>query len=288
MDELQLLEATLTKPAPSADVIDRRRHQLQDTMRGPVRARRSRLSRRPMIMIGVTAATAAASVAIVATDAAPPSPSKDGEIAVQMSGSQVLLVAATAAESKPATTGTYWHVKSVGPEHRIYESWTKTDGQRWYRLQGEPVTKLPGRHPIRVRRTDLGVAQIAKLPTSAAALKVKLLKSATVPAKNSKDPMVKETFTIMLLGDLLSRVPAPPKVRAAAFRALAELPHIKNQGRVSGGQSLLFSGQGGGTKLVVDPKTTAVSAEGFADINGKQESMGGSTITAGWTDRLPR
>ncbi|MFD0532629.1 hypothetical protein ACFQY7_01240 [Actinomadura luteofluorescens] len=99
---------------------------------------------------------------------------------------------------------------------------------------------------------------------------------------------MRETLTIMLLENLLSEVPAPPKVRAAALRALASLPDVKNLGRVPGGQSLQFSGQGGGTKLVVDPKTSAVSGEGYADINGRQESMGQTTITAAWTNEPPR
>ncbi|MGW2309639.1 CU044_5270 family protein [Actinomadura luteofluorescens] len=288
MDDLQLLEAALTKPEPSAETLDRRRHQLQNTMRGPVRTHRSR---RPMLAIGATAAAGTVAVAVAATGAlAPGSAHKDRTTTAEMSGSQVLLVAATTAETKPAASGTYWHVKNVGATGtaQTFESWTTTDGRRWVRVQGGAVTKLPGRHPITVRRTHLRMEQVAKLPASPSALKARLLGSATVPAKDSKNPAVRETLTIMLLENLLSEVPAPPKVRAAALRALASLPDVKNLGRVPGGQSLQFSGQGGGTKLVVDPKTSAVSGEGYADINGRQESMGQTTTTAAWTNEPPR
>lgn len=287
MDELELLGATLTKPDPSAETVDRRRHQLQNAMREPVRRRRSR---RPVIAIGVAAATGAAAVAIVVTGGeSPDSTSRDGTAVVQMSGPQVLLAAATVAETKPAASGTYWHVKKAAPssgDHQTVETWTTADGRRWIRFDGGTLRKVPGRQPVTVRGTDLGIAEIAKLPTSAAGLKATLLKSRTTEQKHAQ--ITKETNLLLLLTDLLSDVPAPPKVRAAALRALATLPHVKNLGKVPGGQSLLFAGDGGGTKLVVNPKTSEVNAEGYADINGKQESMGGITSTSRWTDELPR
>ncbi|MFG2088662.1 MULTISPECIES: hypothetical protein [unclassified Spirillospora] len=113
-----------------------------------------------------------------------------------------------------------------------------------------------------------------------------MLKSRTTEQENAE--ITEETHLLLLLTGLLGDVPAPPKVRAAALRALAALPHVENRGKVPGGQSLLFAADGGGTNLVVNPKTSAVNAEGFADINGGRESMGSTNSTSGWTNELPR
>ncbi|TDB94877.1 CU044_5270 family protein [Actinomadura sp. 7K534] len=285
MDDLQLIGATLTKPEPSAETIERGRHQLQNAMREPVRRRRAW---RPVLAIGVAAATGAAAVALV-TGGGSPDPAGEGTATVQMSGPQVLLAAATVAETKPAASGTYWHVKSVAPNSanfKTFESWTTVDGRQWVRYDEGALKKLPGRHPITVRGTRLGLAQIAELPTSAAELKATLLNSRTTGQKRAQ--ITEETNLLLLLTDLLSDVPAPPKVRAAALRALATLPHVKNLGKVPGGQSLLFAADGGGTELVVNPETSEVNAEGYADVNGKRESMGGISSTSRWTDELPR
>jgi hypothetical protein len=92
---------------------------------------------------------------------------------------------------------------------------------------------------------------------------------------------------LYVLSGLLDEVPAPSKVRAAAFRALAALPHITNLGRVEGGYSLRFAMGDGGTQLVVDPKTTTVMAEGFTSFGGGKQSMGTDTRTGEWTNQLP-
>ncbi|TDC58937.1 hypothetical protein E1200_32740 [Actinomadura sp. GC306] len=287
MDDLRLLGATLTKPDPSDETVEAGRRRLQIAMREPVRRRRAR---RPVIAIGVAVATGGAAVAIVVGGGgAPDAGSKDGTAVVQMSGSQVLLAAATAAETKPAGSGRYWYVRSHSPSsanYKTFESWTTVDGRQWSRFDGGALETSPERSPITVRGTRLGLAEIAELPTSANELKATLLKSRTTEQRRAQ--ITEETSLLVLLTDLLSDVPAPPKVRAAALRALATLPHVKNLGKAPGGQKLLFAGDGGGTKLVVNPKTSEVSAEGYADVNGKQESMGGTTSASRWTDELPR
>ncbi|RSN64086.1 CU044_5270 family protein [Actinomadura sp. WAC 06369] len=294
-DDLRLLAAALAKPEPSADTVERRRHQLRNTMREPARAPRRRRSRRPLLALGTAAATAAAAVTvIVASDTGPsaPPPSRNGTAVAEMSGPQVLLAAATVAEAQPATSGTYWYVRSAGRSGTAnagtYESWTTADGRRWYRAEGKAVTRLPGRHPIALERAGLELAEIERLPTDPEELKKALLEGASgVPAAEKGD-ITQETLMLMLLSDLLVELPAPPKVRAAALRALAALPHVENKGKAPGGQSLLFAGDGGGTKLLVDLKNAAVQTEGYADVNGKQESMGVRTTTARWTDEPPR
>src|SRR3954463_13131468 len=106
MDELQLLRAVLTEPDPSGDVVDRSRQRLRTTMRDPARRRRA-----PW-MAAALGLTAAATVAVVIASnvTAPPTAPAGPPAAADLSGRQVLLAAATTAESRPATSGTYWHV----------------------------------------------------------------------------------------------------------------------------------------------------------------------------------
>src|SRR4051812_39774665 len=130
MDELQLLRAVLTEPDPSSDVVDRSHHRLQNTMRHPVRRRRVP---RAAAALGLTAAAATVAVVIASNVTAPPTTPGSPPAAVPPSGRQILLAAATTAESKPATSGTYWHVHSVGvsPDGRIRLTtgiWTRHDG----------------------------------------------------------------------------------------------------------------------------------------------------------------
>jgi hypothetical protein len=63
---------------------------------------------------------------------------------------------------------------------------------------------------------------------------------------------------IQSLVDLLSRVPAPPKVRAAAFRVIAGLPGVSRAGQTADGQTLLIRSDEGDVRLVVDPATSIV------------------------------
>ncbi|QFG22748.1 CU044_5270 family protein [Actinomadura sp. WMMB 499] len=289
-DDLRLLAATLTKPEPSADTVERRRHQLQNEMRRPARARRR--SRRPLIAIGTAAATAAAAVAIVVTDGGSPAPpSGDRTTVAQMSGPQVLLAAATVAESQPKTSGTYWHIEQAGrpgtPMAGTVETWTTVDGRKWVRIDDGKLTRRPGRHPIALRGTDLELADIEKLPTTPEELKKALLEWAS-RGTWTEAQITQESNMVYWLSSLLAELPAPPKVRAAALRALATLPNVENRGKVPGGQSLVFAGDGGGTKLVIDLENATVNGEGYADINGTEEGMGAITTTAGWTDEPPR
>ena len=60
---------------------------------------------------------------------------------------------------------------------------------------------------------------------------------------------------------LVSQLPAPPKVRAAAFQAIASYPNVKSLGAVKGGQGLLISfGEGTPASLVVDPATSQIAS----------------------------
>ncbi|MCO5986686.1 hypothetical protein NE235_11290 [Actinoallomurus spadix] len=88
------------------------------------------------------------------------------------------------------------------------------------------------------------------------------------------------------LTGLLAMTPAPPAVRAAAFRALASLPEVRNLGRVDGGQGLLITDNGATIKLVLDPATSRIRSSTYT---GKGEKVtGGDTVDAAeWTNVGP-
>jgi hypothetical protein len=84
-------------------------------------------------------------------------------------------------------------------------------------------------------------------------------------------------------------VPAPPKVRAAALRAIALSPGVRWLGAVKGGQGLLFTASGTEIRLTVDPATSLVhdvtSTSGSGGKVNKQVTS--SIVIAEWTDRMP-
>ena len=279
MDDLRALGSVLTKPDPSTEMIGRSRQRLRTTMRGPARRPRTRLLAGGL---GLTAAAAAATV-VIASQPTTPTPTPNSPPAqAALSGRQVLLAAATSAEAKPASSGTYWHVKkvsSVSGKHRTtFETWSRKDGMTWMRDGSGPVKVDRSRKSFVLGRTRYTFAQLQRLPTDPGKLKAK-----------ARDPQnTFEGVLIYNLDELLYDLPVPPKVRAAAFRALAVLPDITNLGKVRGGQHLRFSIDGAGTDMIVDPKTTNVSDGGFTDFGGDRKSMGTFTWTSGWTNVLPR
>jgi hypothetical protein len=284
MDELTMLGTALAGPEPSTDTVNRSRHRLQNTMRGgPAKPR----GRKRWIAAGVGLTAAAAAAAVVVSDLSAPDAKKEPVL----SGRQVMLAAATTAESKPAATGTYWHTKRVekpGNVTRVSESWTRRDGATWLSAAPGLVSRV-GKRPV-MRLSGLDFTGIQRLPTDPAGLKAALLRSATSPAARENPQL----FTANLLQSVLSEAPAPPKVRAAAYRALAAMPHIDNLGRTAGGYRLKISYMDGtgrrvdGTEtIVVDPKSTQLRVEGWAGFGDGGVPVGPSQTTSGWTDTLP-
>ena len=286
MDELKMLGTTLAGPDPSPDIVDRSRHRLQNVMRGgPAKARR----KKRWIVAGaglMAAAATAAAIAVVDDNPSTPNPKEP-----VLSGQQVMLAAATAAESKPASSGTYWHKKlvlSMGKSTTTTETWIRRDGATWLSAAPGMVSRVKPR-PL-VESTKLDYAHIQRLPTDPDRLKAALLKSSTLPYAREQ----KQLNTINLLQMVLAEAPAPPKVRAAAYRALAALPNIANLGRTAGGYRLKISYMNstgkrvdGTDTIVVDPKTTQLRVEGWAGFGDGGLPVGPSQRTSGWTDRLP-
>ncbi|MDL4813589.1 CU044_5270 family protein [Actinomadura opuntiae] len=287
MDELKMLGTALAGPDPSPDTVDRSRHRLQNTMRGgPARPRSGRRTR--WIAAGVGLAAAGAAAAVVVSDLSAPDSHKKEPV---LSGRQVMLAAATTAESKPAASGTYWHTKTVqqlGKVTTVSETWTRRDGSTWLSVAPGLVSRV-GQRPL-IRGSDLDYTRVQRLPTDPGRLRTALLKSTTVPAARQQPRL----STINLLQAVLVEVPAPPKVRAAAYRALAAMPHIDNLGRTAGGYRLRISYMDdAGTRvegtetIVVDPKSTQLRVEGWAGFGGGDNPVGPSRTASGWTDGLP-
>jgi hypothetical protein len=95
---------------------------------------------------------------------------------------------------------------------------------------------------------------------------------------------------------LVSPLPAPQKVRAAAFQAIASYPNVKSLGAVKGGQGLLISfGEGTPASLVVDPATSQTRETNFfVSADGARYSSAGSgadlgfALVAEWTNLVPK
>jgi hypothetical protein len=283
MDDLRTLAAALAQDEPSQDVVDRSRHRLQNHMRGDRPTRR----RSWLAVAAAAAATAAIAVVVVLPADSPRVPS----------GQDVLLAAAAAAERSPEGSGTYWYYK-VEAESFNYEYWIRPDGYYWRRFEDGEVERMPDRrrHPFTMLGVPVTLDQLRALPTDPDALRAWI--DETVGDHGGG---LKERNTLDSLVALVSTLPAPPEVRAAAFRAIAAYPGVEYLGEVPGGQGVLLSQDGlaqdgagnvypAGDRLVVDPATGRVNGTTFyVTLSGERLVLAdpGARITAEWTDNLP-
>ncbi|MFI7112347.1 hypothetical protein ACIBK9_38965 [Nonomuraea sp. NPDC050227] len=142
------------------------------------------------------------------------------------------------------------------------------------------VVPVTGRAPFTMAGRDLTFRQIQELPADAAALKERV--AAMLPAGSAG-----------LLADALSGLlwskPSPPAVRAAAYRALADLPDVRYLGGRAdplGRPGEAFSYPlpiGVRRTLIIDPATSQVLAGADAGGTGSSQIV----LTAGWTDQAP-
>jgi hypothetical protein len=304
-DDLRTIAAVLAPPEPSPEVVERSRRRLEDRTRAaaaPKRARKLVWRRARWVWpasTGLALAAAGTAAAIVLSSGPEPIPlPTDGPPpSGQASGQRVLRMAATAAERAPAGSGTYWYVKTVASDFTS-ETWTRRDGQTWERGakgQGRPVKRnVP--IPFRLAGREVSTAWIEGLPTDTAALKKTITEVVrTSGARDSSggrpaDRLEEETVLAMV--SLLSQLPAPPKVRAAALRVIAKSPGAMDLGETGGGRSVLLPRHGDRIRLVVDPATGQVRGTSFlmtadgAEMHAEEGKT--LTVTARWTDRLPR
>jgi hypothetical protein len=293
MDDLQMLAGALAAPEMSREAVDRGRHRLLNRMRGPVARRR-----RPRLLaatIGLTAAAAAAAVAVTTSGTTAPTATPNSPPS-EPSSTQILLAAASTAETRPAGSGTYWHVKEIEenkkptskPMRGVVDVWTRRDGTQWGGSNGVVLGNDGDGSPaaFQVAFTRLTFAQLQGLPTTADGLtawidgSIKRSKTGRVPAGAER------TYVPRTLIELLYEFPAPPKVRAAAYRALAALPNVKSLGAVKGGRGLLInSGTADEQRLVFDPKTSLVHSVGDT---GTASYHRVTVLAAEWTNTLPK
>lgn len=108
-------------------------------------------------------------------------------------------------------------------------------------------------------------------------------------AGRTADEVVKNCAT-----DLLSFVPAPPKVRAAAYRMLAAMPGVTAMGTVTDERGRKGFGlhvrvlRGVADTVVIDPGTSFVlsTSRTVPDVPGKVDKV--LYLRAGWTGGEPR
>ncbi|MFF0578033.1 CU044_5270 family protein [Streptosporangium saharense] len=276
MDDLDSIATLLTKPEPSREVLLRSRGRLEARMAGRGRRRTGWLV--PVVALATAAAAVVAVITVSPAD---------------LSGRDVLLMAAVSAERTPRGSGTYWHVlfSHETPGLPSMESWTRRDGRRWTRGMevGPPEAVLPDPKPLMLKGAEVSFDDLQTLPTDPEALKTWIAKRRGNPNDMSRSELRDEPLFPLI--SLITELPTPPEVRSAAFRALATTPGVRNAGPVEGGQELVIpDSDGWETRLVVDPETAQVKRTNFL-LGGDGSltwSKGSITLTAGWTDRLPR
>ncbi|NUP83113.1 MAG: hypothetical protein HOV96_36840, partial [Nonomuraea sp.] len=173
---------------------------------------------------------------------------------------------------------------------RLTELWATRDGRAWTCTltaaagqencsgQGR-VVRVTGRAAFSMAGRDLTFQQIQDLPSDPDALRERV--AAMLPAGSAD-----------LLADALSGLlwskPSPPAVRAAAYRALADLPGVRYLGgradpRGRAGEAFAYDLPAGVRRtLIIDPATSQVLAGADAGT-GRSEVV----LTAGWTDQPP-
>ncbi|GAA2212064.1 hypothetical protein GCM10009850_075260 [Nonomuraea monospora] len=251
---------------------------------GPGGARRGRGWLLPALGMAVAAVAA---VAVILASALTPG-------AAPASGRDVLLMAAASAERIPAGTGEYWHITRTwqspdGPQKQ--ESWTSRDGHRWTRNEpnATPGAVVEDPAPFRLMGAEIGFTDLEALPSEPEELKQRL---AELPRHDhAMMPADREGALVSPLITLITELPAPSRVRSAAFEALAGTPGVENAGPVEGGQELRIPLSGKvQVKMVVDPDAARVVRANILLTSEGGSAMSNSYIqvTTGWTDELPR
>jgi len=257
--------------------------------------------------ISVAAAVAIAAVAV---------PSRTSSGVTHLTGRQILLTAARVAQAQPVASGRYWHVKmgwqagpgftsalgGVSPGRGLHASasWADRGGQVW--VSGPHGTAIKVAHPaqgfvFQVGGITLSYAGLLKLPTTPAALTrwvVHAVKAENTVTPASAAASARFNGLVANLESLLSIYPAPPAVRAAAFRVLAALSGVRSLGRVDGGLAVLVESPPGGEmvieKLVIDPATAQLrSAVHYGRVGGALKPVLTTYyLIDQWTNQLPK
>jgi hypothetical protein len=319
MDEMRLLgEFRAAVSPPDARTLTAARARMLDAgIRGTVgRPRWFRRRRAGWVAGGLSlAATAAVAAVMVAPTVTGSGGPQHAMPVSHLSGRQILLDAATAAAAAPATAGTYWYVKTAGSAPQPYTQ------QAWYTHAGVEYSATPDGKEVYQPGADcdfsvggrwLSYQQLKQLPTDPGALKAWITWSMTsgwqplspcaaqdphpapVPARSSLN--IDPSDVASALSNLLFQVPAPPALRAAAFRALASMQDVRELGYADGGVALAIYGPSlpaskfrpgkeprdtGVVKLIIDPANSMLRAE--TNYEGTTQ-----ILATGWTNHMPK
>ncbi|MFJ9028333.1 CU044_5270 family protein [Streptomyces sp. NPDC102274] len=293
----------------------------------PLASRRDRMRRILVSAAAVAAiATGAAVYPIVGIGSSPP--------AAEADAASFLHSVADTAGAKSVSNAPYWKVKkrtwvTSGLPGRVYPTETRTEwlGRNSWFLAGLGDSEVmeftglangwslasngrarmtngyhvaqPGRHeqtswrvgPIvsgRVNSEIITWDELKTLPTEPKALRAKLLNGATGPDAE------KNLFNG--IDSLLSNAPAGPRLRAALFEVLADIPdvglvgHVKDSAGRSGTAVELKMGYGS-SRLIIDPKTSRLLEATSATRSGPKSDAGvirTTYLSAGPAEKAPR
>ncbi|GII32561.1 CU044_5270 family protein [Planotetraspora mira] len=162
---------------------------------------------------------------------------------------------------------------------------------------GDKVADLAGK--------NVSFAELQKLPTTAAALKARLLKGYTGNSTEADVPQEKDAWLFQVTAGVLSDMPVKPAVRAAAYEVLAGLNDVRSLGEVT--DALGRKGQGIGRseswpngqyerQLIIDPQTGLLLTDQIVAVHAGGNWAGAKPGTvvnynaitkAAWTDEKP-
>jgi hypothetical protein len=259
-----------------------------------------------MLAAPVAAAAAVTAIAIAATVLVPAghpgggSPARHAAAPPPITTSRQVLLAAAAkvAQQHP---GRYWYtlynfrfsydhgLKMSGHGTNPIDLWFAHDQTAWDGVvcqQGPTGTvvldtseKRLGRNlgPLFVLGNALLTYDVVQhWPTSATGLKARI-----ATYTHNKDT------ELNALVALETTVPAPPGVRAAAYRAIAALPGLQYRGTVKGGHAVYIPARDGASLLlVIDPATGLIDGETYS-IGGGQTGFQ-TFVTTQWANHLPK
>ncbi|MFJ2031148.1 CU044_5270 family protein [Streptosporangium sp. NPDC087985] len=184
------------------------------------------------------------------------------------------------------------------------EAWRRDGSPTEWSSQGDVLSTSPekgelkavtGKVPFSMAGREMTFEQLQKLPVAPAALKDWVTKAVHDVPAGTLDGVVADA-----LSGLLWSKPSPPDVRAAAYRALAELPNVRYLGRTTDergrtGAEFSFTVQPPGAQspatvqrtLIIDPGSSQVLSSTVTSRPGIKGDQVEVVLEAGWTDDEP-
>lgn len=193
-----------------------------------------------------------------------------------------------------------------GPDG-VGESWTTRDGRSWHKSLSpkEELLKVRGKASFLVCDKEVPFQRIQSLPAEPDALRAALREMMLHNDDGPVAPEYQDRFLVSCLIGLLGDQPAPPKVRAAAFRSLAGLPGAERLGSLKDstgreGTGLVITSGDSRDKLIIDLETSLVleteNTQTMVQARGEQKTLqpeGQKAVQTrtyykvGWTDVAP-